>query len=346
MEFEQQPPRSFNWQPFLPALFLLSVCVSVGLSYWLFQLELSSVEQQLQNTATADTEANLVTADQVQVQLMQIQARLLSEIQINRVNDKLLTQQIGNLNKLNDKLMLDIKAVTQHNSAVTTQIEKTHAVMNDLLKIIEDKDKAQAMILATPAGTVTAYAGEVNDETRKQLAQSGWLVCDGSAYPVDSYPDLFAAIGSTYGGNSKKGIFNVPDFRGVFLRGLDQGRKMDPKRHLGQYQGDDNRGHLHSAEVSTTGEHQHSARTALDGSHRHRLEAQGYWYTTKDKLERRSITNDVNDFQEYWTTEDGSHRHNIMIEAAGSHQHTVKIGESGGAESRPKNYPVVYLIRF
>ncbi len=350
MDFEQPTSRSFNWQPFLPVLFLLTICVSVGLSYGLFHLQLASIKQQQQQLQTSLSSVNegeaaaLVTAEQVQTQLMQIQERLLNEIQINRVNDKLLTQQIDNLNKLNDKLMLDIKAVTQHDGAVTTQIEKTHAVINDVLKIVEEK--AQAMAHIVPAGTVAAYAGEVNDETRKQLVQAGWLVCDGTDYPAESYSALFDAIGNTYGGDRKKGTFNVPDFRGVFLRGLDQGRKMDPKRRLGQYQGDDNRGHLHSADVGSTGEHVHSARTALDGSHRHRLNAQGYWYTTKDKLERRSITEDVNDFQEYWTTENGAHRHEITVEAAGTHRHTVKIGESGGAESRPKNYPVVYLIRF
>ena len=44
-----------------------------------------------------------------------------------------------------------------------------------------------------------------------------YLECDGSSLAVTAYPKLFAAIGYTHGGGGAS--FNIPDLRGVFVRG-------------------------------------------------------------------------------------------------------------------------------
>lgn len=49
---------------------------------------------------------------------------------------------------------------------------------------------------------------------------SGWLECNGASYATADYPILFARIGTTYGGAGAN--FNVPDFRGMYLRGLSE----------------------------------------------------------------------------------------------------------------------------
>ena len=41
---------------------------------------------------------------------------------------------------------------------------------------------------------------------------NGWLECDGAEYIINEYPDLFGAIGYTYGGAVLN--FSVPDLRG------------------------------------------------------------------------------------------------------------------------------------
>lgn len=41
---------------------------------------------------------------------------------------------------------------------------------------------------------------------------SGWLVCDGASYLRTTYPDLFAAIGVTWG-SADATHFNIPDLR-------------------------------------------------------------------------------------------------------------------------------------
>jgi microcystin-dependent protein len=53
------------------------------------------------------------------------------------------------------------------------------------------------------------------------------LLCDGTSYPSSgSYQTLFNAIRSAWG--STQSDFNVPDLRGRFLRGVDNGTGRDP----------------------------------------------------------------------------------------------------------------------
>lgn len=62
---------------------------------------------------------------------------------------------------------------------------------------------------------------------------------------------LFAEIGTTFGAGNGTTTFNVPDARGVVLRGLDSGRGLDVGRVIGTYQEDMIKEHAHS--IATTG---------------------------------------------------------------------------------------------
>jgi len=83
----------------------------------------------------------------------------------------------------------------------------------------------------------------------------GWLVCDGSSHPIASYPFLHAAIGDTFGGDATN--FNVPDLRGEFIRGWDDGRGVDAGRAFGSGQGDMFGSHGH--DVNDPGHAHHKA---------------------------------------------------------------------------------------
>ena len=67
---------------------------------------------------------------------------------------------------------------------------------------------------------------------------SGWLKANGAAVSRTTYAALFAAIGTTFGAGDGRTTFNLPDLRGEFLRGLDEGRNIDRGRRLGTAQGD------------------------------------------------------------------------------------------------------------
>ncbi|MCC6677006.1 MAG: tail fiber protein [Phycisphaerales bacterium] len=90
--------------------------------------------------------------------------------------------------------------------------------------------------VAPPIGSVVAFAGgEI--EARKYVDR-GWIVCDGRVVSKAEYPELFQVIGNTYGGSGA--MFGVPDYRGLFLRGLGKGSGM-----LGEIQADQIAQHSH-----------------------------------------------------------------------------------------------------
>jgi len=86
--------------------------------------------------------------------------------------------------------------------------------------------KAKIGLSIVPAGCVIAFAGTTIPE--------GWLLCDGSAIPnangtVQGKTANFSTLHSVIGPN-------VPDLRGVFIRGVDNNRGVDSGRGIRSYQ--------------------------------------------------------------------------------------------------------------
>lgn len=75
-----------------------------------------------------------------------------------------------------------------------------------------------------PAGMLVPFAG-----TADKIPE-GWLLCDGSEFEAGDYPELYEAIGKNWGGRTAEAgdvsveYFNIPDMRGMFLRGANLGR--------------------------------------------------------------------------------------------------------------------------
>jgi microcystin-dependent protein len=64
---------------------------------------------------------------------------------------------------------------------------------------------------------------------------AGYLHCNGGSLAATAFPNLFIAIGTTFG-SAGSGQFNLPDLRGEFIRGADAGRNVDAGRVLGSNQ--------------------------------------------------------------------------------------------------------------
>lgn len=79
-----------------------------------------------------------------------------------------------------------------------------------------------------PAGTVIYYAGTT--------APAGYTIADGTTLSRALYPELFAAIGTTYGAGDGSTTFNKPQLCGEFLRAADVGRGVDSGRVIGSWQ--------------------------------------------------------------------------------------------------------------
>jgi microcystin-dependent protein len=67
-------------------------------------------------------------------------------------------------------------------------------------------------------------------------APTGWLKANGAAVSRTTYAALFAAIGTTFGAGDGSTTFLLPDLRGEFLRGWDDGRGVDSGRSFGTAQ--------------------------------------------------------------------------------------------------------------
>lgn len=74
-----------------------------------------------------------------------------------------------------------------------------------------------------PAGMIVPFAGPANK------IPAGWLLCDGRAVSRSEYSNLYNAIGVAWGEGNGSSTFNIPDLRGLFLRGVsgDSGRDED-----------------------------------------------------------------------------------------------------------------------
>jgi phage-related tail fiber protein len=72
-------------------------------------------------------------------------------------------------------------------------------------------------------------------------APAGFLKANGAAVSRATYADLFAAIGTTYGTGDGSTTFNLPDLRGEFPRGWDDGRGVDSDRGIGTAQDEQTR---------------------------------------------------------------------------------------------------------
>ena len=73
-----------------------------------------------------------------------------------------------------------------------------------------------------PAGMVSPFAGPVEN------IPTGWLLCDGSEISRTEYANLYNAIGVCWGTGNGSTTFNLPDLRGMFLRGVSGDSENDP----------------------------------------------------------------------------------------------------------------------
>lgn len=97
--------------------------------------------------------------------------------------------------------------------------------------ILSPFPQPQMIPVGVPIGAVIPYAGPIDEgdatqtpALRQVLAAQGWLVCDGSLVPISQFPVLAALLGDAYG-NQENGQFRLPDYRGVFLRGVNGTRE-------------------------------------------------------------------------------------------------------------------------
>jgi hypothetical protein len=196
-----------------------------------------------------------------------------------------------------------------------------------------------------PAGTIVPFAGPDTN------VPAGWLLCDGQSVSQSTYSRLFDAIGIAWGdpGGSN---FNLPDLRGRFLRGVDNGQGNDPDASLrtalyaGGATGDEAGSYQNGATalpISTT------FNTNITGDHYHWIakeHASGLQPLNQDRTLSRTLTELGNDHN-YELKGKGivaEGQPNIgRTNLVGNHSHTISGGDT---ETRPKNVYVNFIIKY
>lgn len=144
----------------------------------------------------------------------------------------------GNIqNQLDDKAYISGNASQVFHVANATL--GTHAINKSQLD--------NALSNSTPAGTIIWYS--------KNIVPTGYLKCNGSAISRTTYANLFSIIGTTFGAGDGSTTFNIPDLRGEFIRGWDDGRGVDSGRTFGSYQADGVKQHTHKYQDIYFAEH-------------------------------------------------------------------------------------------
>lgn len=179
-----------------------------------------------------------------------------------------------------------------------------------------------------PGSIETIPTGAVMPFAKATSIPSGWVWCDGQIIPSSTgsitqlgqvitanFTNLYSYLGNTYGAAGK-----LPDLRDYFIRGY----------------GGTNSGSLGTAQGDQFGQHTHpvtSASTGAAGNHAHTF---SYTGATPDPGGGGGGGSSADPVGKSGTTN-----------AAGTHDHTVSVtlGNTGGNETRPKNFAMLYCIK-
>ena len=198
--------------------------------------------------------------------------------------------------KLND--VVDLATVTNIQTADIADGQVTVA-----------KLAAAVQQLLVPAGSVMAFGFGSEPP--------GWLIADGSAVSRATYASLFAAISTLHGVGDGSTTFNLPDLRGIFVRGSGS-QTIGGITYSGtfpQKQADVFRSHTHAV---------------TDPTH-------GHSYT-----DQVSVSNGVFSVGG-GTGQDGA---SDLGRLTGFSSTGISIQSTGGSETHPANITLLYCIKF
>ncbi|MBI3258661.1 MAG: tail fiber protein [Ignavibacteriae bacterium] len=171
-----------------------------------------------------------------------------------------------------------------------------------------------------PVGTIIPYYGTAASAAALNLG--GWFLCDGTSIASISDDILFPTEKTTLQGII--GSANLPDLRGLFLRGTDPAGTYDPTagRAIGNIQASEITGHTHNYDKTDT----------PTGS-------TGITLNTSTTTVSDDGNNQVTVIQTASLAGGGSHNHSL------TYTPTATSTAGSGTETRPVNAAVNYLIK-
>ncbi|EJG6426209.1 phage tail protein [Escherichia coli] len=154
---------------------------------------------------------------------------------------------------------------------------------------------------------------------------TGWLKCNGAAFSAEEYPELAKAYPTN----------KLPDLRGEFIRGWDDGRGVDAGRALLSLQDDSFEAHRHESFFYA-------------GISRNEIPLKNL-PSSDEMLTLSSTTNDLSpDGIDATNSLIGNDDYNCLIEGNKNNKRTatgLSTSIVGAAETRPRNISFNYIVR-
>ena len=215
------------------------------------------------------------------------------------------------VNKALRQTSLIASAVAQYTASKQANDITDDETVANVAQYLEDAIEAQINSLlpeTVPAGSVI-YVGQ-------STAPTGYLKANGAAVSRTTYAALFSAVGTTFGAGDGSTTFNLPDLRGEFPRGWDDGRGIDSGRALGSAQVEAIKSH----DITVRGPGFSGATTAPDTAALNNVGTTGF-HASRNTTARVDVINipvDGNPYARY----------------------------VGGSETRPRNVALLACIKF
>jgi len=220
-----------------------------------------------------------------------------------------------------------LKSPSSLTSNVTLTLPSNDGNAGEFLQTDGSGNLSFSIVQGVPSGSVFCMA--------VATVPSGYLECNGATVSRTTYAALFAVIGTTYG-STNSGNFKVPDLRGEFIRGFDNGKGTDSGRSIATSQSAQNASHNHSISLSGT-----TSTKSLTGNIRKISEgfnangsASGVFTKTQDGT--NSITESASTSPVGGVDFDASHNHTFSASGTSGSQ---------GGEARPRNIAMMYIIK-
>lgn len=213
--------------------------------------------------------------------------------------------------------------------------------LEDRIKALEEESDRQFRSLKTatppnvPIGTILPYAGPID---REHPMPDSWRLCNGAALErAGDFEVLFQKLGTAWGTGDGQNTFNLPDLRGMFLRGVDLGAGEDPESaaRAANRNGGNSGDAVGSIQGNATSRPAIPFQTDNPGNHNH--DSGGFNLlvrvtgedTVHENTDRSGGEIDI--------------RRGRLIEPNGQHTHLIVGG--GDIETRPRNVCVNWVIR-
>lgn len=226
--------------------------------------------------------------------------------------------------------------------AYTFRGDDMDALSTEVRDLLENRDRELELFLqlaVNPTGAVLPYAGSA--------APTGYLLCDGSTFNGDQYPELRDVVGDTYGTHSGTSYY-LPNLKGRIPVGRDAAQtEFDAMGETGGSK-------THTLTQTEMPVHTHTQNAHLhavigftgdDGSHRHTYDYENTGSALRGTSAPTANTATVANTVTGNTSFAGTHNHGILLNSQNETATNQNTG-GGGAHNNLQPYVVLnYIIK-